>query len=134
MRQLTALSSGISDQVNPRIDETVPRLDLNGGATIFASLKIIQTAPMFWKVRRPEKVNFDCVAVSVENQRRISKRGSPTLINELASDCPDAPLAPQIGELMMIGPPRRQSAIGREMMVEAHWLTIDASIDASTRR
>ena len=88
---------------------------------------------MFWKVRRPEKVDFDLVAVSIENQRRISKGGTPTLINELASDCPDAPLAPQIGELMMIGTSRRQGAVGCEMMVEAHWLTIDASFGASTR-
>src|ERR1700722_6335398 len=35
---------------------------------------------------------------------------------------------------MMIGTSRRQSAIGREMMVEAHWLTIDASFGASTHR
>ena len=58
---------------------------------------------MFWKVRRPEKVDFDLVAVRIENQSRISERGAPTLINKLASDCPDAPLAPEIGELMMIG-------------------------------
>ena len=58
---------------------------------------------MFRKLGRPEKVNFDLVAVSIENQRRISERGSPTLLNELASDGSDAPLAPEIGELMMIG-------------------------------
>ena len=62
---------------------------------------------MFWKIRRPEKVNFDLVAVSVENQRWISERGTPTLINELASDGSDAPLAPQIGKVMMIGTSRR---------------------------
>src|SRR5271154_5406465 len=35
---------------------------------------------------------------------------------------------------MMIGTPRRQTAVGCEMMVETHWLSIDASLDASTRR
>jgi hypothetical protein len=68
MRQLTApLSGGVSGQVNPRIDETVLRLDLNGSAPIFASLKIIQAAPMIRKVCRPEQVNLDLVAVSIEN-------------------------------------------------------------------
>jgi hypothetical protein len=128
------LLSRISDHVDPRIDDTVLRLNLNGSATIFASLKIVQAAPMLRKVRRPKKVNFDLVAASIENQGRISERGSPTLINELASDCPDAPLAPQIGKVVMIGTSRRQSAVGCEMMVEAHWPTIDASFDASTRR
>jgi hypothetical protein len=128
------LSSGISGHVNPRIDKTGLRLNLNGGATIFAPLKIIQAAPMFRKVRRPEEVDFDLVAVSIENQRRISERGAPPFVNKLASDCPDAPLAPQIGKVMMIGASRRQSAIGREMMVEAHSLSIDASLDPSTRR
>jgi hypothetical protein len=134
MRQLTALSRRVRDHVNPRIDRTVLRLNLNGGAAIFASFKFIEAAPMFRKVRRPKKVNFDCVAVSIKNQRRIAERGSPTLINALASDCPDAPLAPQIGEVLMIGTPRRQTAVGCEMMVEAHWLSIAASFGAATRR
>ena len=134
MRHSRPLLSGINDHVNPRIDETVLRVDLNGGATVLASFKIIEAAPMVRKVRRPEKMNFDYVAVSVENQRRISERCSPTLINELASDSPGAPLAPQIGQLMMIGTSRGKRAVGCEIMIEAHWLTIDHSIDAATRR
>ncbi len=79
---------------------------------------------MFREVRRSEEVNFDLVAASIDNQRRISERGAPTLINELASNCADAPLAPQIGKVVMIGTSRRQTAVGCEMMVEAHWLSI----------
>jgi hypothetical protein len=134
MRQLTALSSGISDHVNPGIDETVLRLNFDGRATVFASLKIIQATPMVGKVRRPEKVNLDLVALGIENQRRISERGSPTLIDAFASDCPDAPLAPQTGKLTMVGSPRRQSAVGCKSVVEAHWPSIDASSGLSTRR
>jgi hypothetical protein len=133
MRRRTALPTGISAHVNPRIDETVLRFNLNGRAAIFAALEIIEATPMAWKVRRAEKVNFDCVSVGIENQSRIAERGSPTLLNEFAPDCPDAPLAAQTGQVVMIGTSRRQSAVGREMMVEAHWPSIDASFDASTR-
>ena len=75
---------------------------------------------MFRNARRPEKANFDLFAVSVENQRRISERSAPTLVKEPAPNSSDAPLAPQIGKVMMIGTSRRQSAVGCEMMVEAH--------------
>jgi hypothetical protein len=42
--------SGINAHVDPRIDKTGPRLNLNGDAAVFASLKIIQAAPMFREV------------------------------------------------------------------------------------